>query len=1115
MNNTDLTYLKIADRLAQLRRKKKIVSAYRGAFELFVFVACGLFFLLIFEAVLWPHAAVRIFLLSLYLILTGFILFKKVIRHIWSLFFRKNIPDDDTLAFEAGYKTGIKDRLVNAVQIFRDKKEQKSTTSEEFAEQALLSVWDKIKSVDFKSLEPFNLSRTSVVSALLPVLLNLVLFVVFPVQTEAAFKRLLLPGKNYQRPQPFFINVDPGNIRVVEGDTVKIKASPSVKKIRTMELNIKQVSGSGSRVVLNHPFEYTLYNINSKTQYFFRSGRVRTPVFVIDVQKRPVVRSLFVTLFSPLYSGILPQKFPENQGSFSALSGSRANIDIISSKPLKSGKINFSSGKKKQIRVTGKASGSVKFLITKQDNYFISIEDTSGIINKSPIKYEIKIIKDMPPEVEITEPGADTDLDENMHLDLRIKASDDFGVSALLLKYGIFSGQEDSVEIFTKEIPIRKMLKEILYNLPWDIADLDLFPGDAVHYWVEVFDNDIINGPKKSSSKKFIARFPSLFDLYKSADEENIAFTDTLETILQKSSGISEKLNKLSDDLKTGKKLTWEQEQQIKQLAEEQKRAIEDLNSVEEKIADLTKKLESQNMLSDETLEKYNKLQNLMSKIDSPELKEALKKLAETVEKAVDKEYKIQDFQQAQKQFEQALDRTIALLKEIQAEQKIESLIRLSQDLEKRQKEINSSLQENPDFNELAKRENRISKDSEKLQNNIEDAAEMLKESHPGASDSLNKASDFIKQNRIPEIQKSMSGSLKKQDSEGSGSLGMKSSKALNKLSSMIQQAKKSLKRYKQKALAESMMRASKSLLMLSDMQESLAENSGSQSAKSIAGSQLSLIAGAEQISDSLEKISRKTFKLSAELKKSMNQALSQMNRSLSFLEQRNFGMMRAQQKRATASLNRAVITLQQTLNQMSGKQGQTGSSLDDFMQQLEAMGEQQSMINRMTSDLLNRGRLSLKEQAAMARLAQKQSALQKLAQSIAQELDKQDDVLGSLSKISDDMKKSEQDLKSGNISRKTKELQQRILSRLLDAQKSLHSRDFSNRRTATAGKNILRKSPSWGVPKVSDNKKITDDILNSARARYSPEYLKLIREYFEKLNKKGGVNDSTGSATK
>ncbi len=100
-------------------------------------------------------------------------------------------------------------------------------------------------------------------------------------------------------------------------------------------------------------------------------------------------------------------------------------------------------------------------------------------------------------------------------------------------------------------------------------------------------------------------------------------------------------------------------------------------------------------------------------------------------------------------------------------------------------------------------------------------------------------------------------------------------------------------------------------------------------------------------------------------------------------------------------------------------------------------------------------------------------------------------------------MKKVAEEMRRKNVSRQTIERQQRILSRLLDAQKSIHQRDFSKRRKAETAKTYIGLDPgqlpqNLGSPQL----KIHQDLLRALKENYNRDYKLLIQKYFEALTK-------------
>ncbi|MCG8608038.1 hypothetical protein MJD09_24020, partial [bacterium] len=80
---------------------------------------------------------------------------------------------------------------------------------------------------------------------------------------------------------------------------------------------------------------------------------------------------------------------------------------------------------------------------------------------------------------------------------------------------------------------------------------------------------------------------------------------------------------------------------------------------------------------------------------------------------------------------------------------------------------------------------------------------------------------------------------------------------------------------------------------------------------------------------------------------------------------------------------------------------------------------------------------------------------------------------------------------------------QKRILSRLLDAQRSVHNRDFSRKRKAETGKQYDVLSPQ-ALPSdlLTRKDRLKNELLKALKEGYSKDYLDLIRKYFDSLSR-------------
>ncbi len=107
----------------------------------------------------------------------------------------------------------------------------------------------------------------------------------------------------------------------------------------------------------------------------------------------------------------------------------------------------------------------------------------------------------------------------------------------------------------------------------------------------------------------------------------------------------------------------------------------------------------------------------------------------------------------------------------------------------------------------------------------------------------------------------------------------------------------------------------------------------------------------------------------------------------------------------------------------------------------------------------------------------------------------------GTMEKIGNDMDDIIEDFKNKRITRETIERQEQILSRMLDNQKSLTQKDYSNKRQSKVGGKFSYDGDIVLDSKLGDKNLLLINAMESAMNEgYSNEYNKIIRNYFLKL---------------
>lgn len=264
---------------------------------------------------------------------------------------------------------------------------------------------------------------------------------------------------------------------------------------------------------------------------------------------------------------------------------------------------------------------------------------------------------------------------------------------------------------------------------------------------------------------------------------------------------------------------------------------------------------------------------------------------------------------------------------------------------------------------------------------------------------------------------------------------------------------------------------------------------------------QQELMSGLQRVGEQLYQLAQKSFAVTPDIARAMGKAMNEMQAALDEMEQRNGQAAGERQGQAMQGLDQAVAGLRQSMQQGAGMSMSMG--FEQFMQRMMGLSGQQQGINQQTQGLGEQGMEAMQRQAAMARLAAEQAAVKKSLEQLLQEFGQRGEILGRLDQTAKDMEDVVKDLQQNRAGRPTIERQQRILSRLLDAQRSMKERDFSKEREAQVGKTYRAIDPGSLPADLGEKKsRLYEDLLRALRENYTRDYKDLIQRYFDALAK-------------
>lgn len=1052
-------------------------------------------------------------------------------------------PSLESLALKVEKKyPQLKNRLIASLQLFDKLKKNPFGYSTDMIE-AVVKQADEISSrLDFKKVVDKNpLKKVSKITVGL-VLIFIMFAFVFPGSFNFCFYVFSHPLTEIEIPQKFNFIVFPGDLVVSKFSDVKIKikteGEKKPEKIKLIwrneggswnkeDLRVKgqgssgkgqdaRVKGQDARGKIqdasskDYDFNYTFKEVKRSFYYYVKAEDIKSQEYRITVVDKPRVIGLKLLFDYPSYTGLQDVVLDENDGNITAIFGTKVKIEAKANKKLDKAKLVFKDFSKKMEVKKNKAISEI--LIKKDNTYHIELQDSSGYKNEDPIEYQIISLPDEYPQIKIIEPAQDQDLNERMELYLVLRLADDYGFSSLKLVYQIISGGVEGKEK-TLEIPLFKIKeKEAEIGYLWDLDRMGLVPEDVVKYRVDVYDNDEVSGPKKSSSKTFRVRLPSLAEILKDLDQKREEQILDMEKVFEQEKELQEKLKDFSKKMLKDIEVDWAKKKQMEEFLKTQERIQEKLKELSESIDQTGIELEENKLATLELFEKMQELKKLLDEIATPELKEAMRKLQEALDQLDPEKVKkaLAKMEFSLEEMIKKLDRTISLLKRLKAEQKLENLIEWAKRLSQKQKEIGQNVGtcDKKGLKELSFEESELLEELNELEDELKDWGEQAKELEPDLEKEIDELLSFAGECGVKKDMGDLESSLFKGEKQKALNL---SGVCESKLSQLIDQMKlfKALLQKSQMAdILNQMRRTLFDLFYLSDKQESLFNQTSTYenrdfALRGLAKDEQDLKSGALRVESDLEELSKKTYFISSDIRRQMSLALASMDAAVKRLDEINKDAAVFSQKDAIYNLNQTAKKLLEAFGFASGSCSCSGLEL--MFGQMEKLAQSQAMINEKTlgfGDLFEK--LTLDQQQALQRLAGEQEAIRKSVEQLAKEFGDRKEILGSLEDMEKHIREVVKDMESQNVSERTIRLQERILSRLLDAEKSLARRDYSKKRKAEVGEDIYSPTSDklpWDL--AERDRLIKENLQKILKESYPKEYEKLILEYFRRLSER------------
>ena len=1007
--------------------------------------------------------------------------------------------------------------------------------SKELAESYVNSVLEKITFLNFKSV--FFNPRIIIIKKIILISWIFILISFFFRYNETANSvfRWLQPQKPFLAPKPFTLKSITGNIHILGGNTTNIKIYCSGSKPDSINLRLlpSQIASNkrdldtlifstkrdnSGYYYFNLPELYQDYYYEAfvSAEYFWQAWReVSSQPDTIFVTDRPSFESFSISIIPPSYSRLPSITQKGNIAAVEGLLGSTLKIELTSNRLLSSSFIDINKNIKEMVVLNKKAQG--KFEILEEGLFTINLVDTRGITNRDPVPYKLFVIPDNYPSMNIINPPTLTELGSLMSIPVKIEIEDDYGFANFQIAYEVQRPSYLKADPLISIFNIKNLIPDTTYqsfDFLWDLSDMMLMPEDEIHFHFELYDNDSISGPKKKLSKNFIAKIPSLSDLYEDISEQELKFSDDIKENMSELQDLKKEIEALQLETIKTEELDWDQKTNIKRAAEKISDEIKNFDKTLEALNSITNESEKHDLFSPELMKKFKELSELIKDIFPIEMLNSMEKLEEALEQMDIETIQnaLKDLAENIEKIEQDLDRYLDIFKRLQAEQKMDEIEKRMEQLFSQQNSLDNKINQNENYDQsdyarLSQQEKRNLEELNAINDLMKETAETVKLFSEKVSADLLEYSDDALMNQTNELLNETMKNLA--DSQRPKALN-NSKKSLENLNEMLQNISALNNQFKQETVSEMVSKFQKimrDVLYLSTQEEELkilTENlpSNSPRLRDLAGKQQILQDQLKSIINNLLKLSKETFAITPDIGKSMGKANSGMENAKTNLTERKINDAKKQQVLAMEGLNEATINILNSIEQMESSGSSSG--YEQFMQMMQQMAGQQQNLNQQGMQLAMGQMAAEAQQQLIQGMLQKQQGIRKSLNQLIEEMKNSGQYKkGELTGIQKDMDEVIKDLKNKQYTRKTKDNQRRILSRMLDSQTSMSQRGMKKERKSISSESKIVFEGPGGLPlDLGQRQNLTIEALNnSINAGYSREHQNMIKRYFNSLN--------------
>ncbi|MBX2955870.1 MAG: hypothetical protein KF846_06920 [Cyclobacteriaceae bacterium] len=1027
---------------------------------------------------------------------------------------KKGIGEEDSARLIGNYFPQIQDRLVNLIQLINLKQSSSLAVA---SVQQKSSVFEPIR---FDSAIDLGQNKKYIkfLAAPLGIILLLALFNK-NILTQSTH-RIVNFNQQFTPQAPFnfvvqnqqltgFFNEDFTLSLSLDGNAI-----PEACYIIVKSQRLKMESlGAGN-------FQYTFEKLQEGKSIQFEAAGFYSSPFEISLANRPELTQLKLQLEYPRY---LQRKGEQlvNAGNLEVPEGTVATWEIQTANALKASILFASTGLPDGLQSSDNQVFNFKKGLHDPDQYEVFLENEHSR-NKEKISYRIDVIKDQYPQLQVNN-FRDSILYQRIVLGGIV--SDDYGLSKLMLQFHVKNPQQQKVDQRSVNIPIgvNQSQQSFFYN--WTLDSLKLKPGESLEYFLQVWDNDDVNGHKSTRSSVYTLFVPDKDQLVTEISSAQSKTEQKIEQSYSKAQELQKQIDDAQQKLKGKQSLDWQDKKKLEDILEQKKNLEKMLNELKDQNKLLEQKKEAFTEQDERIREKAEQIQKLMDEL----LDEETRKLLQELEKLLKENTDVNQLQRIMdklnknsKNLEKELERTLELFKQMQFEYKMDqaikdlgknkedqqALLEKTEALEKEQEKSNKGKNQDKALeNQNAEKSKELADEQEKLKEDFKKTEEKLQELRELGED-LKSNDEIPNEDQSKEVENSQQNSQENLEKGKPSQSKGEQQKAIKKMEQMQQQMESmqnSMSMEMDMQNLETLRQIIHGLIKLSHDQEGLMRQftelqQNDPRFNLLAQQQLKLKDDVKVLEDSLLALGKRDPMMGSFITREVTELNDRLDKTIEAYRERRRPQISTEMQFSMTSINNLALMLDSHFDMMmnmmanakaSGKKGKQKGSQPNLSQM-------QQQLNDKIEQLKNSGKGGRELSEELAEMAAEQERIRRALQEMQNKM--QEKGMGPPGgDLTERMEETEVDLVNKKLTDQLIQRQRDILTRLLETEKSLREQDMDEERKGEAAKDYDKEMPK-AIEEYLRLKEKEVELLKTVPPKLYPFYRKEVNDYFKRL---------------